>query len=141
MKFDFKALVGGLVLVAAVPLLMLWQSSDHSKGTSPGHSKYNTQLLLSEVCIHLRGRNTEALKLFCDFTLDIDGNIAYTEAWANYMREHCGECTDVHLACGRIAMYRGDRDTAQRDYKAALDAAGSIDERSRAAKVIMEHKQ
>lgn len=136
MKVDRKALCGGLVLVAAVPLLMLWQSSDHSKGTGPGRSKYITLLFVREVNEHLCNRKPEALGLLCDFTLDLDGNVVYTETWVDYIAAHCGECADVHLARGRIARSRGDEAGMRREFAAARAAVRDDSERERCETTI-----
>ena len=125
-----------IAIIAATPLLMLWQSSNPSKGTSPGKSEYNTQILITEVNAHLGNKTPEALELLCDFTLDLDRNAVFTERWIDYIAEHCGECADVHLARGRVARFRGDETGMRREFEAARAAAGNSQDLERISRKI-----
>lgn len=146
MKLDVKALVCGLVLVAAVPLLMLWQSCNRSKGTSSGRTRYNTDHFVSILNEYLCKKQQpllqdenqpSALELFCDFTLDVDRNGAYTAVWIDHVTRLRGDCADVRIARGRLRAALGDREGMRREFEAARAAAGSELER-RHVEIVIE---
>ena len=132
MKVDRKALYCGIAIVAAIPLLMLWQSSNPSKGTSPGRSRYNVDHVISVLNEYLNKKQQpplrdekqpSALELFCNFTLNYDRNCAYTAAWIDHVGALRGDCSDVRIARGRLCAAMGDREGMRREFDAARAAA------------------
>jgi len=136
MKIDRKALCGGIVLVAAIPLVMLWQSSNPSKGTSPGKSMYNEYHLVSLLTMHLYNDRPEALHLFCRYMLGYCGNGSYTAAWIDYVGSRCGECADVHLARAWLCSFMRNPESMQREFAAARAAAKDKADLDRIDKMI-----
>ena len=128
---DRKTLYGGLALIVMVPLLLLYQSSNTSKGTSPGRSQYNTDHFVSIINEFLYDKQAAALDMLCLFTLDRDGNGIYTAAWIDYVAAQCGECADVRAARGRLRGFVGDREGMKREFDAALAAAKTDEEKAR----------
>jgi len=137
---DMKDLFGGLALIALVPTLLLWQSSNTSKGTSPGMSRYNVDHLGSIVTEYLYIGNPQALDMLCNYALQRDGNGIYAAAWIDYVAAKCGECADVRAARGRLAAFVGDRQGMRREFDAALAAARDDAERAR-IRTIVEREQ
>ena len=128
MKVDFKTLAAGVVLVAAVPLLLFWQSSNESTGTSKGWSKYNEYQNVSVITMYLANArpendNRRILHEFCLFTLGRYRNGEYTAAWIDYVASRCGECADVHLARAWLGIFMRDSATMNREFAAARAAA------------------
>ena len=145
MKIDRKALYGGIALVAAVPLLMLWQSGNPSTGTSPGRTQYNIDhfvSILNEYLCKKRQpppadeKQPSALELFCDFALDRDRNGAYTAVWIDHVTRLRGDCSDVRIARGRLCAALGDRDGMRREFAAARKLAHDDLERKHVELVI-----
>ena len=123
MKIECKAFFGGVALIAAVPLLLLWQSSNPAKGTSPGKTKYNIYHAASLVSLHLYNGNPKALHLFCFYTLGHFGNGSYTAAWIDHIASRCGECSDVHLARAWLCGFLRNSAAMQKEFEAARAAA------------------
>ena len=145
MKIDRKALCVGVALIAAVPLLMLWQSANRSKGTSPGRSKYNTYHLIGVLNEFLYKKQQppsqdetqpSALELFCDFTLDWERNGAFTATWIDHVAALRGDCSDVRIARGRLCAALGDREGMRREFEAARTVARDDVERRHVEFVI-----
>ena len=133
---DLKTLGGGVALVALVPALLLWQSSNTSKGTGPVASQYNIDHLGSIVTSYLYAGKPQALNMLCDYALLRDGNGIYAAAWIDYIAARCGECADVHAARGRLAAFVGDQQGMHREFAAALAAARDEAERERIRAII-----
>ena len=131
MKTDRRALCGGIVLLAAIPALLFWQSSNESKGTGPGKSKYNEYHVVSQLTMHLYNDRPEALHLFCRYTLGKYGNGSYTAAWIDYVSSRCGECADVHLARAWLFNFMRNAAAMNREFAAARSAARDRDELDR----------
>ena len=131
MKVDRKALCFGVALLAAVPLLMLRQSSNPSEGTSKGWSKYNVYHEISLITEQLHYRRPRLLHPLCLYTLGDTpyANYAYTKAWIDRLAAECGECSDVHLGRAWLANSRGDADGVRREFAAAVAAARDDKER------------
>ena len=136
MKIDGKALCGGIALVAAIPALLFWQSSNESKGTGPGKSKYNEYHVVSQLTMHLYNDRPEALHPFCRYTLGKYGNGSYTAAWIDYVCSRCGECADVHLARAWLFNFMRDADAMNREFAAARSAARDQTELDRINEMI-----
>ena len=138
MKIDRKSFFGGFALIAAVPLLLLWQSSDPAKGTSPGRSRYNVYHFISILNEMLYKKCPAALNLFCDFTLDsrMWRNTAHAETWIDFTAAQCGECADVLVSRGRLCALRGDDEGMRREFQAARAAANEERECRRVEVVI-----
>ena len=100
MKCDIKALVSGCALMALVPVLLLYQSSNTSKGTSGGVSEYNVDHLGSTATSYLYSGESKALDIFCDYALGRDGNGILAAAWIDHIAALRGEDFYVHLARG-----------------------------------------
>ena len=141
MKIDGKALAAGAALLAAVPLLLLYQSSNTSKGTSRGWSEYNVDQAVSGLNEHLRreygGQQPDPLDMFCDYVIDRDRNAVYAATWIDHAASRRGECAAVHLARGRLAILRGG--DGKREFAAARAAAANDEERAAVEKTISEH--
>ena len=138
MKVDRKALAVGLVIIAAVPLLMLRQSNNPSTGTSPRKSKYHIDHFVSILNEYLCKKRQpppadetqpSALEMFCDFVLDRDRNGAYTAVWIDHVASLRGDCADVRIARGRLCAAMGDREGMRREFAAARTLAGDDLER------------
>ena len=138
---DIKTFCGGLALIALVPALLLWQSSNTSKGTGPGVSQYNVDHLGSIVTEYLYIGKPQALDLLCNYALDRDGNGIYAATWIDYIAAKCGECADVHAARGRLAAFVGDRQQMRREFDAALAAARDGEERDRIRAIVGRYRQ
>ena len=128
MKLDGKALVAGLLLLAAIPLLMLWQSSNKSTGTSKGWSKYNVYQEVSVLTMYLAyarpdNENSRILHLFCMFALGKYRNGEYAATWIDYVASQCGECADVHLARAWLCSFMRNGQGMQKEFAAARRAA------------------
>ena len=123
-NFVKRDLWSGVLLLALIPILLLWQSSNASKGTSRGHTEYNADHMGGELTEFLYGGEAEALDPFCDFALIRDKNPALVEAWLENIVLRRGESFYTRLVRGRILGFRGDRDGAKREF--ALAAAGPI---------------
>lgn len=136
MKVDLKNLCGGILLVAAVPLVMLWQSGNASKGTSPGKSKYNVYHAVSLLNLHLYNDHPQALHLFCRYTLGYFGNGSYTATWIDYVAARCGNCADVHLARAWLCSFIRDGAAMNREFAAARAAAKDPEELERINEMI-----
>lgn len=138
MKVDRKALYGGIALIAAVPLIMLWQSTNPSEGTSKGWSEYNVYHEISLITEQLHYRNTQLLHPLCKYTLGDApyANYAYTKAWVDHLAAEYGECSDVHLGRAWLANFRGDGDEVLREFKNAVAAARDDKEREYVLKMI-----
>ena len=144
MKVDFRSLLGGIALLAAIPLLMLWQSSNKSTGTSPGRSRYNIDHFISILNEFLNKKQQPpvtdgqptALDLFCDFTLDLDRNGAYTATWIDHVTALRGDCADVRIARGRLFAAVGDREGMLREFEAARALARDDIERRHVENII-----
>jgi len=136
MKVDFKTLGGGIVLVAAIPLLMLWQSGNTSKGTGPGKSKYIEYHRVSELTSHLYNGNTQALHMFCVHTLGRRKNPRYTATWIEDVAARCGECSDVHLARAWLFGFLRDANSMQMEFDAARRSARDEAELARVNSMI-----
>ena len=136
MKVDPKALCGGLALVAAVPLLLFWQSSNESAGSSRGWSKYNEYQHVSVITMHLYNDRPEALHMLCRYTLGVYGNGVYTASWIDRVASRCGECADVHLARAWLFMFMRNAPAMQREFAAARAAAKDPAELKRIDKLI-----
>ena len=133
---DRKTLYGGVALIVLVPLLLLWQSSNTSKGTSPGRSQYNTDHFVSILNEFLYDRQAAALDMFCIFALDRDGNGTYAATWIDFTAARCGECADVRAARGRLRSFVGDREGMEREFSAALEIAKTDEEKARIRKIV-----
>ena len=134
---DRKALFGGLALVAAIPLLMLWQSGNTSRGTSRGWSEYNVEIFVSKLIVeHLNFGDAEALNEFCILTLSRGASPAYVGSWIDRTADKCGECADVRVARGRLCGAVGDTDGMRREFAAAFAAAKNGEERERVRRMI-----
>ena len=136
MKVDFKTLAAGVVLVAAIPLLLFWQSSNSSKGTSPGKSNYNEFQHVSVITMFLvnarpENENRQLLHELCLFTLGKYRNGEYTAAWIDYVASRCGECADVHLARAWLCGFLRNAPAMRREFAAARAAARDEAERKR----------
>ena len=143
MKFDGKALVIGLLLLAAIPLLMMWQSSNKSKGTGPGKSKYNEYQHISVLSMYLAtarpdNANRQILHIFCMFVLGIHRNGEYAAAWIDHVAKQCGECADVHLARAWLFMFTGNAKAMNDEFAAARAAAADQAELDRINAMIAE---
>jgi hypothetical protein len=136
MKIDRRALYCGLLLIAVIPLLLLYQSSNTSKGTSRGWSKYNVYIEVSMINSHLYCGNTEALHPLCRFTLGFYGNGTYTAAWIDHIASLYGECADVHLARAWLASFMRDAVAMRREFAAARAAARDEAELERVNELI-----
>ena len=143
MKVDCKALFGGIALLVAVPLLMLWQSSNPSKGTSKGWSKYNVYHEISLITEQLHYRRPQLLHPLCLYTLGTPqyANYAYTKAWVDHLAAECGECSDVHLGRAWLANSRGDGEAVRREFENAVAAARDDKERKYVVKMIEESRR
>ena len=138
---DRRSFIAGAALVALVPLLLWWQSSNTSKGTSPGMSRYNVDHLGSIVTEYLYIGNPQALDMLCNYALQRDGNGLYAATWIDYVAARCGECADVRAARGRLAAFVGDRTGMRREFAAALAAARDDAERQRIRTIIERSRQ
>ena len=127
MKTDICSLAGGAALLVMIPLLLLWQSSNNSKGTSPGMSEYNVDHVGGLLTSFLADGYAEALDPICDYALTRDGNPAYVEAWLENIVLRRGESFYTHLTRGRIMAYRGNRAGAKREFAAAGTSAPNAD--------------
>ena len=138
MKIDRKALYSGLLLVAAIPALLLYQSSNKSRGTNCGRSKYNVYHELSLLCEQLHLGRLRLLHVLCYYTLGESqyANYKYSEAWVDYFAAKYGECADVHLGRAWLCNYRRDRSGVEREFAAALAAARDKNERAYIQKMI-----
>jgi len=136
MKTDRHALIGGIVLLTAIPALLLWQSSNSSKGTGPGYSKYNVDQFVNTHNIYFHKGEAAALDIFCDYALDRDRNYAYTATWIEYVAAKCGECADVHAARGRMYAAMGNREMTRREFEAARAAVRDEEELQRMEKIM-----
>ena len=138
---DLKTFCGGAALIALVPALLFWQSSNTSKGTSNGISQYNVDHLGSIVTEYLYIGKPQALDLLCNYALDRDGNGIYAATWIDHIAARCGECADVHAARGRLAAFVGDRQQMQREFAAALAAARDEEEIERIRAIVGRHRE
>ena len=143
MKFDGKALLGGLLLAAAVPLVMLWQSGNTSKGTSRGWSKYNVYQEVSVITMYLAyarpdNENSQALHPFCRYTLGLYRNGSYAAAWIDHVASKCGECADVRLARAWLFMFMGNGRAMEEEFAAARAACRNEAERKRIDEFIAQ---
>ena len=138
MKLDRRAFWGGVALVAAVPLLLFWQSANPAKGTCTGHTKYDVYHFISILNEMLYKKHPAALNLFCDFTLDNSPwrNAAHAETWIDFTASQCGECADVLVSRGRICDLRGDDEGMLKAFRAARAAVREERERRRVNVVI-----
>ena len=114
-----RDLWSGTALLALIPLLLLWQSSNASKGTSPGRSEYNADHFGGILTEFLFDGEAEALGPFCDYSLTRERNPALAEAWLAAIVSRRGESFHTRLTRGRILAYRGDRDGARKEFAAA----------------------
>ena len=135
---DRKTLYGGIALIVLVPLLPLWQSSNTSKGTGPGMSRYNVDQFGGVLTEFLFDGNPEALDPFCDYALLRDKNPVLAEAWLENIVSRCGESFYSHLARGRIRGFRGDREGARSEFAAAATGVPDAKARERLDKAMRE---
>ena len=145
MKTDLKSLLCGIALIAAVPLLMLWQSGNPATGTAPGWSEYNVHHVIS-ILNEFLNKNQQppmedenqptALDIFCDFTLDVDRNSTYTATWIDHVTALRGDCSDVRIARGRLRAAAGDREGMLREFEAARALARNDIERRHVEKIV-----
>ena len=133
---DRKTLYGGLTLIVLVPLLLLYQSSNTSKGTGPGMSRYNVDQLGNVITQYLYDGDPAALDIFCDYVLDRDGNGVYAAVWIDSVAAKRGECADVRAARGRLRGFVGDREGMRREFSAALEIAKTDEEKARIRKIV-----
>ena len=119
----------GVFLLALIPLLLLWQSSNRSVGTSPVKSDYNADQFGGVLTEFLFDGEAEALDPLCDFALLRDRDPALVEAWLDNLVSRRGESFYTHLTRGRLLVRRGDRDGARREFAAA--GAGVPDAKAR----------
>ena len=143
MKVDRKALCGGLALLAAVPLVMLWQSSNKSTGTSKGWTKFNVYQEVSVITMYLANarpdnENRKILHEFCRYTLGLYPNGEYTAAWIDYVASRCGECADVHLARAWLFGFIRNAAAMREELAAARAAARDEAERERIESMIAQ---
>ena len=127
-KFDCRALLGGLLLVAAIPLVMLWQSSNKSTGTNKGWSDYNVYQEVSIITMYLacarpENENRQVLHPFCRYMLGHYHNGSYAAAWIDYVASQCGECADVRLARAWLFMFMQNEQATREEFAAARAAA------------------
>ncbi len=120
----------GVLLLALIPLLMLYQSSNTSKGTIRGHTEYNVDHFGGVLTEFLYDGEAAALDPFCDYALSRENSPALAEAWLDSIVARRGESFYTHLARGRILGCRGDRDGVRREFAAAA-AVGAPDEKAR----------
>lgn len=128
----------GILLLALIPLVLLWQSMNSSKGTSKGHSRYNVDQFGGVLTEFLFDGNPEALDPFCDYALLRDKNPVLAEAWLENIVSRCGESFYSHLARGRIRGFRGDREGARSEFAAAATGVPDAKARERLDKAMRE---
>jgi len=136
LKCDIKALISGGALMALVPVLLLYQSSNTSKGTSGGVSEYNVDHLGSTATSYLYSGESKALDIFCDYALGRDGNGILAAAWIDHIAALRGEDFYVHLARGRLRAFAGDMRGMRREFASALRLASGDEERARIATLL-----
>ena len=141
MKLDRKALCLGIALVAAVPLVMLRQSSIASTGTI--RAKPTRDLrdhFVSCICEHLYKGRAAGLDMLCDQVLAGDRNGAYVATWIDYVTSKRGGCADVRAARGRLYAALGDREATRREFDAARAAVRTAGERQRVEGIIERYR-
>ena len=119
MRTDKSSLTLGAALLATIPLLLLWQSSNTSKGTSKGFTVLNGDQFGGVMTEFLSEDKAEALDTLCDYTLIRDRNPALAEAWLERIVSRCGESFYTRLARGRLLAFYGDFAGAKREFAAA----------------------
>ena len=128
----------GIILLALIPILMLYQSSNTSKGTIHGHTEYNVDHFGGVLTEFLYDGEAEALDPFCDYALSRERNLALAEAWLDSIAARRGESFYTHLARGRILGCRGDRDGVRREFAAAAKLVPDAKARGRLDKFMRE---
>ena len=131
----------GILLLALIPLLLLWQSSNTAKGTSPGKSEYNVHHYVGILTEFLYDGEPGALERLCDFALfhgKDDKNPVLVEAWIDNIVLRRGESFYTHLVRGRVLGFRGDRDGARREFAAAEKFVPDADARGRLYNAMIE---
>ena len=140
MKIDRKAFYCGILLVAAVPALLLWQSSNASAGTDRDYGKCDhfVEMHVSKDLIvgRMARGDAEALNEFCILTLRRGASPVYVRSWIDRVAELSGECPGVHIGRGRLAEYAGDREEMRREFEAAFACAKDDEERERVREMI-----
>ena len=138
MKTDKFDLTVGTALLVMIPLLLLWQSSNTSKGTSPGKSEYNADQFGGVLTEFLFDGKAEALDLFCDYALIRERNPVPVEAWLENIVLRRGESFYTRLVRGRLLGARGDREGARREFAAAGALVPDAKARERLDKFMRE---
>ena len=128
----------GIFLLALIPLMMLWQSGNSSKGTSKGFTVYNGDQFGGVVTEFLFDGHPEALDPLCDYMLIRDKNPALAEAWLENIVLRCGENFYTHLARGRLLAFHGDLAGAKREFAAAGTAVPDAKAQGRLDKFMRE---
>ena len=128
----------GILLLALIPALLLWQSSNTSKGTNRGYTEYNVDHFGGVLTQFLFEGEAEALDPFCDYALGREHAPALAEAWLEDIVRRRGESFYTRLARGRILDFRGDRDNARREFAAAAALVPDAKARERLDKFMRE---
>lgn len=140
-NFVKRDLWGGAALLALIPFLLLWQSTNTSKGTGPGKSEYNVHHYVGIMTEFLFDGDPRALERLCDFALfrdPNDRNPVLVEAWIENIVSRRGESFYTHLVRGRVLGFRGDRDGARREFAAAGALVPDDKARERLYKAVCE---
>lgn len=138
MNVNKRDLWCGVLLLALIPLLLLRQSSNTSKGTAGGHTEYNVDHFGGVLTEFLYDGEAEALDPFCDYALSRERNPALAEAWLDSIAARRGESFYTHLARARILGCRGDRDGVRREFAAAGADVPDAKARGRLEKFMRE---
>ena len=133
-----RDLWGGVFLLVLIPLLLLWQSSNSSKGTSPGKSEYNVDHFGGVLTEFLYDGEAEALDPFCDYALLRERAPGLAESWLGSVVMRRGESFYTRLARGRILGFRGDRDGSRLEFAAAEKIVPDAKARERLDKAMRE---
>lgn len=86
---SFGRLCCAAAVLAAVPLVMLWQSANRDKGTSKGFSIYNVHHVNSGIAEYAINGSEEGL-LFYINVLQRDGNTEAIETWLSFGAKNIG---------------------------------------------------
>ena len=128
----------GAALLVLIPLLLLWQSSNTSKGTAGGHTEYNVDHFGGVLTEFLFDGNPEALDPLCDYALIRDKDPVLAESWLDSVVSRCGESFYTHLARGRLFAFHGDLAGAKREFAAAVTAVPDSRAQERLDKFMRE---